>query len=201
MKSTSKAFTMIFITIFTLLPILPSTTLAGPIPDTGQTQSYTDTFGEDSDYTINPQSYTKLDDQGKELSYTATSWAMVRDNVTGLIWEVKTDDGTIHDRDDTYNWYDAQDVFIQALNDVNFGGFSDWRLPTVKELLFIVNSGRYSPAITIDYFPNTQSSYYWSSTSYASYHGYAWRVHFPCGNVNGDYKSTTYYVRAVRGGQ
>ena len=28
------------------------------LPDTGQTQSYTDTFGEDSDYTINPPSYT-----------------------------------------------------------------------------------------------------------------------------------------------
>jgi hypothetical protein len=26
---------------------------------------------------------------------------MIRDNVTGLIWEVKTDDGTIHDKDHT----------------------------------------------------------------------------------------------------
>ena len=35
--------------------------MAWPVPDTGQTQSYAETFGEDSDYTINPPSYTKLD--------------------------------------------------------------------------------------------------------------------------------------------
>ena len=60
-----------------------------PVPDTGQEQSYTDTFGEDSDYTINPQSYTKLDEYGNELPDDALIWVMVRDNVTGLIWEVK----------------------------------------------------------------------------------------------------------------
>ena len=49
-----------------------------PVPDTGQTQSFTDTFGEDSDYSINPQSYTKLDSLGNILPDTATSWAMVR---------------------------------------------------------------------------------------------------------------------------
>ena len=81
--------------------------LAGPVPDTGQTQSYTDTFGEDSDYLINPPSYTKLDAQGNDLDDSAASWTMVRDNVTGLIWEVKTDDGSVHDKDNTYTWYDS----------------------------------------------------------------------------------------------
>jgi len=73
-----------------------------PLPDSGQTQSYTGTFGEDSDYLINPPSYTKLDASGNDLPDSATSWVMVRDNVTQLIWEVKTDDGSIHDRDNTY---------------------------------------------------------------------------------------------------
>jgi len=31
----------------------------------------------------------------------------VRDNVTGLIWENKTDDGTIHDKNNQYTWYDS----------------------------------------------------------------------------------------------
>ncbi len=31
----------------------------------------------------------------------------VQDNVTGLMWEVKTDDGLLHDKDDTYNWYNT----------------------------------------------------------------------------------------------
>ena len=174
-----------------------------PIPDTGQTQSYTDTFGEDSDYTINPPSYTKLDAQGYALPDEASSWSMVKDNITGLIWEVKTDDGSIHDKDDSYTWYDAQSVFIASLNAEQFGGFSDWRLPTVKELSFIVNSGTYNPAINTTYFSNTMSFYYWSFTTHAGgYTDSAWCVAFGDGYVGTAYKLYMgCYVRAVRGGQ
>jgi hypothetical protein len=37
-------------------------------------------------------SYTKLDDSGNDLLDSAMSWVMMRDNVTGLTWENKTDD-------------------------------------------------------------------------------------------------------------
>jgi hypothetical protein len=69
---------------------------------------------------------------------------MDKDNVTGLIWEVKTDDGSIHDRGNTYAWDDPDpatnggnegapgegtdtDDFINALNSACFGGYGDWR--------------------------------------------------------------------------
>ncbi|WP_446011601.1 Lcl domain-containing protein [Candidatus Electrothrix sp.] len=57
-------------------------------------------------------SYTKLDSNGVPLAnqnadYATTPWACVKDNVTGLIWEVKTDDGGLHDKDDTYKWYNT----------------------------------------------------------------------------------------------
>ena len=52
-------------------------------------------------------SYIKLDSDGNALSASATEWSCVRDNVTGLIWEVKTDDDSLHDKDDTYNWYNT----------------------------------------------------------------------------------------------
>ena len=80
-----------------------------PIPDSGQTKCYNDTaeiscpapgedfYGQDAQYTTNPRSYTKLDAGGNDLPDSAASWTMVRDNVTGLIWEVKTDDGSVHD--------------------------------------------------------------------------------------------------------
>ena len=128
---------------------------------------------------------------------------MVKDNVTGLIWEVKTDDGTIHDKDTKYTWQNAQDVFIAQLNSSGFGGYTDWRMPTVKELSFIVDRGRYDPSIDTDYFPKTMSSYYWSSTTHAYDPGSAWRVHFYDGSVYGYGfgKSNSFYVRAVRGGQ
>jgi len=172
-----------------------------PIPDTGQTIIFSDTFGEDSDYTINPPSYTKLDAQGKPLSDSATSWSMIKDNVTGLIWENKTDDDSIHDKDKVYSWIDAFNIFIARLNDEKFGGFSDWRLPTIKELSMIVNRGACNPAINQKYFPNTVSNWYWSSTTYAHDTGYAWCVNFWPGSVGSYSKSYSYYVRAVRGGQ
>ncbi|MBF0202513.1 MAG: DUF1566 domain-containing protein [Desulfamplus sp.] len=174
-----------------------------PVPDTGQTQSYTDTFGEDSDYTTTTPSpsYTKLDAGGNTLSDSATSWAMVKDNYTGLIWENKTDDGSIHDKDNTYTWQNAQDVFIANLNANAFGGYTDWRLPTIKELGSIVNYGRYNPAIDVSYFSDTMSSYYWSATTGAGDTAGAWLIHFDDGLDPFNGKSSSYYVRAVRAGQ
>jgi len=93
---------------------------SGSLPDTGQVRCYDNTkqipcpepgqpfFGQDGNYVTNPQSYTKLDAQGKDLPVSATYWATVRDNVTGLIWEVKwAKDGTKdytnpNDADNTY---------------------------------------------------------------------------------------------------
>ena len=99
---------------------------ATSIPDTGQTKCYNNTveitcpqpgqpfYGQDAQYLINPQSYTKLDETGYELPDTASDWAMIRDNVTGLIWERKNNynDSTAdysnpHDVDNLYNWYDS----------------------------------------------------------------------------------------------
>jgi hypothetical protein len=34
-------------------------------------------------------------------------WGCTKDNVTGLIWEVKTDDGGLRDKDWKYTWYDS----------------------------------------------------------------------------------------------
>ncbi len=196
----------------------PSRSFPWPIPDTGQTQCYSydwesDTwsegpcpqsgealYGQDGNYLINAPSYTKLDENGNDLADSATSWAMVRDNVTGLIWEVKTDDGSIHDKDNTYIWYNAQNVFIAALNNTEFGGHSDWRIPTIAELTCIVDYARYRPAINTAYFPNT-ASYYWSSTTSAYSTGNAWVVDFDYGIDMWYDKSGSHYVRAVRGEQ
>ncbi|CAK8718733.1 hypothetical protein GCAAIG_08190 [Candidatus Electronema halotolerans] len=142
-------------------------------------------------------SYTKLNSDGKPLAnqnadYATTPWACVKDNVTGLIWEVKTDDGGLHDKDDEYTWYntdpktnggsngyDAGDncygydssdsstfcntqAYVNRVNAAGWCGASDWRMPTRKELENLVHHGRIDPAIDIDYFPNTRSWYYWS---------------------------------------
>jgi len=153
---------------------------AAPVPDTGQTQSYTNTFGEDSDYTCNPHSYTVI------------SNGVVKDNVTGLEWQQATAPGT-------YTWQQA----IDYCNNLSLGGKDDWRLPTMKELSTLVDSSIPYPGPTINtnYFPNTVASYYWSSTTVAYSTFYAWGVDFGYGYVYNYNKTGYYYVRAVRGGQ
>ncbi len=176
--------------------------ISGNLPDTGQTTSYTTTFGEDGDYEINPPSYTKLDASGSELDARAADWVMVRDDVTGLIWEVKSDDGGIHDTDNTYTWQDAQDVFVGQLNFVIYGGYNDWRMPTIKELSSLVNADTYEPAIDTALFPNTMLSRYWSSTTYTGNTSAAWYVDFTEGAAYTfeGFKTNSAAVRAVRGG-
>ena len=48
--------------------------------------------------------YTKLDFRGSKLPKSAQSWSCVLDNRSGLVWEVKTDDGGAHDKDNEYRW-------------------------------------------------------------------------------------------------
>jgi len=185
-----------------------------PLPDTGQTTCYDDKgnvigcpesgerfYGQDANYLINPPSYTKLDENGNDLPDDATEWIMVRDNVTLLIWEKKTNDGSIHDRDNKFDWYDARDVFVAEVNGTSFGGHSDWRIPSIKELDSITDLGKYYPTINTDFFPNTLFSNYWSSSTYASDSDYAWSVHFSLGYDDDDEKTWDKYVRCVRGGQ
>lgn len=57
-------------------------------------------------------SFVKLDTNGVPLvnqaaSYATKPWACVKDNVTGLVWEVKTNDGGLHDQYDSYTWYNT----------------------------------------------------------------------------------------------
>ena len=196
-----KTLTTIIAVLFLLMSgvLVEHAIATNLVPDSGQTQSFTDTFGEDADYIINPPSYTKLDEYENDLPDSATEWVMVRDNVTGLIWEVKTDDGSIHDRHNTYSWQNAQDVFIKQLNADNFGGVSNWRLPNREELQSLVNYGRYKPTIDTFYFPNTIVSNYWTSDS-AAFNNYSyWYVYFYYGEVLFCPKSYNLSVRAVRG--
>ena len=100
------------------------------------------------------------------------------DTVTGLEWS-KENFGPM-------DWYTANEVFTDS---------SIWRLPTIQELLTLVDYTTYSPATQL---PHMLSSYYWSSTTNASYTYDAWLVNFDHGYDNGSNKSYDYYVRVVR---
>ncbi len=197
---------------------IPPGTANQPFPDTGQTKCYNNTveipcpqtgepfYGQDAQYQPRlPRSYTKLGYGGVELTDSAAHvddggpWMMTRDNVTGLIWEIKTETN----KDDEYNWQDAQDVFVTGLNASGFGGFNDWRLPEIGELASLVNRGVFEPALDVVWFPNTAPNWYWSSSTYAGNSSNAWVVSFSNGYDYDDDKTDSRYryVRAVRSGQ
>lgn len=173
------------------------------VPDTDQTISYTDVYGEDSDYTISKPSYTKLDPNGNDLPEDAETWAMVRDNITGLIWEVKTTDGSIHDTGNGYFYNEVYRNFINVLNSEKFGGFNNWRIPSTQELLSIVMWDADNLKINEQYFPNTKGYGYQTCDTHPQYIGTSresvWTVDFATGDKSTMYKSKGGLVRAVFG--
>lgn len=113
------------------------------LPDTGQTFDATPIFGEDSDYTINPPSYT---DHGN---------GTITDNVTGLMWQ-KVDSGEM-------TWDTAR-----ASAPTDLGGFSDWRLPTAHEAFSLLTHNS-NPALNSSFFVANASGtpgYFWTSDTY-----------------------------------
>jgi len=81
---------------------------------------------------------------------------------------------------------------------LNYAGYSDWRLPNVTELESIVDYGRYSPAIDTLFFPNSQTSYYLTSSTVAYITSYCWIVYGYNGYTYYTSKTSTNYVRPVR---
>lgn len=150
--------------------------------------------------------------KGVANSFTDNGDGTVTDNLTGLMWEKLSDDGSIHDRDTTYNWTDAVTTKMAALNSAVFAGHNDWRMPNRNELLSLVNIGAVNPATFAAF--NTacvpgctvltcsciQSFGYSSSSTFQSSPASAWFVSFGSGGTGAGNKAGIEYVRAVRAG-
>lgn len=97
----------------------------------------------------------------------------------------------------TYN------TWIQSVNlTQTFAGYSDWRLPSIRELMTIVDRTRSSPAIDPVAFPGAPSGgLFWSSSPHASISGNAWYVNFADGVVDYNTGALTGDARLVRAGQ
>ncbi len=115
------------------------------IVDTGQTACYDDRdelvncpakgeafYGQDAQY------------HGHQPSYTDNGDGTVTDNVTGLMWQQSPDtdgDGDI-DAADKLTYAEA----VAGAITITLGGYSDWRLPTIKELYSLIDFSGVDPS-------------------------------------------------------
>ncbi|MDA3815217.1 MAG: DUF1566 domain-containing protein [Patescibacteria group bacterium] len=122
------------------------TKATGLIPDTGAEKCVVSNRcieGEDATRSINEMSFTKLGKNGNDIpeGNTTSKWYALKDNVTGLVWEVKTNDNSIQDADNKFSIEEAEE-YIEKMNQANYNGRNDWRLPTAKEVFYFKYFGK-----------------------------------------------------------
>lgn len=92
--------------------------------------------------------------------------------------------------------------YVADVNAASLCGYTDWRLPSKRELQTITQLGNNNPAVDATYFPNTSASPFWSAKSDAQNPTDAWRVNFGDGSDDAILKTDFgTRVRLVRGGQ
>jgi len=118
---------------------------------------------------------------------------IVTDNNTGLMWQDDAEAASVSDV-----WADA----INYCENKELGGYADWRMPNIRELLSIREESAHEPAIS-SVFQNTAWSGYWSSSTYKVFGAVeaAWTIWFDYPAMYfGAKSSESYNVRCVRGG-
>jgi len=125
---------------------------------------------------------TDIPASGLTVRFIVNPDGSIMDTATSLIWHPETAG--------PFSWETAQE-YCRNLGE-------GWRCPTDKELELIVDRLLYDPASAM---PGIMSFYYWSSTPYRYDTPYVWCVSFSNGYVFHYNRSSSYYVRAVRGGQ
>ena len=100
-----------------------------------------------------------------------------------------------------YDWQAALQLPQNLNASGGYAGYTDWRLPNIKELASIVELSCSSPAINVAIFAWTSAIFYWSASPYENNKNNTWGVDFRSGDNYVDSRSYTYGVRLVRGGQ
>lgn len=111
------------------------------------------------------------------------------DLVTNLMWKQLPSS-------DSLTWDQAL-AFSESLV---FSGYSDWRLPNIKELQSINDEGIINPSVSQTYFSGVTTSKYWSSTSLPNQITKAWHLNTQFGITSYDEKIRKLYFLCVRNG-
>ena len=122
-------------------------------------------------------------------SYTDNGDMTVNDNVTGLVWQKAVTTG---------DYLDKVTAYCSALT---LGGHDDWRVPSISEIVSLLDLGQSAPPYISPAFPATPLGGYWSASQYNGSVGAAWVVDFETVNFgNDDGTIVSHSVRCVRTG-
>jgi len=158
------------------------------LPKTGQTISYAanDDGALEKGWAIGARFVTKAI-SGDDIVF---------DRATGLMW-ARNGLAAGGNNGNVITWIDAL-VYCSALN---FAGFTDWRLPNIKELQSIINYGATGPSIYGAWSNFNYVGYNnWSSTTALVITTKAWTISFNDGFKWKTDKTTVHFLLAVRKG-
>jgi hypothetical protein len=143
-------------------------------------------------------------------NFTIHQDGTVTHNRTGLMWKVcaqgmkwsntNTSNGCTGTAE-KYNWQQALQVPETLNSSGGYAGYTDWRLPNIKELGSIVEYNCYFPTINEEVFPEFPNHTIWTSTPFAYLDKVSWTISFING---GDYihrRTDTDNVILVRSGR
>lgn len=140
-------------------------------------------------YYANPSWDQQLPPSTRFIVLSNWSSAAVLDRETGLVWEQSPSTFAV-------SWFVASSNCI----DLNAGGRKGWRLPTIQELMSLIDRSSF-PALPSGHpFSNVQGSY-WSATTLAKDAAAAWAVFFDSGDLFRSDKNANDFFWCVRGGQ
>ncbi len=152
--------------------------------------------------------FQKTDRRGAVISTESEQWFCVKDNTNGVLWEAKTTGKQRHSQH-TYSIEGnigscgqsqcSPQQYINHLNKIKLCGRSNWRLPKKRELTLLAKNQHNEDETAIDghYFPNTQASYYWSSTPFEYAKNRTWAVDFSSGFEKSQAKTRAFHLRLV----
>ncbi len=97
---------------------------------------------------------------------------------------------------DSITWEQA----LSLANALSYAGYSDWRLPNIKELQSINDESLSNPSINQTFFNGVNANHYWSSTSLPNQTSRAWYLETQYGVTSYQFKTNKLYALCVRGG-
>jgi len=120
----------------------------------------------------------------------ALGGAAVLDRETGLVWEQAPDVATLA-------WVNAPFTCFGR----SAGGRKGWRLPTIEEVMSLVDPSASDPALPAGHpFAGIQAGVYWTATSVAGVGGEAYGVSMADGSLVDQSKGFQSHYWCVRGG-